>query len=214
MSRPPTASPAPAPASAEDLEAEESGGLPVPKRHTMSEGTSTPFRHELKASVPLALNDVLGFYRRELGKRNWKEETKGAVVTADKVVIAYTSPEGPALLKLDRKDKEIGVDLVVKNPGAAAKVGILPKPGQVKVMFGNINGAEAAITFNNKTIKVAAGAGTKSPNGPTLDLPPGKYKYSIKLPGKPVQSDEVDVGPDEIWGLMIGPGGVLPLQAY
>ena len=80
-----TASPAPAPASAEDLEAEESGGLPVPKRHTMSEGTTTPFRHELKASVPLALADVLGFYRRELGKRNWKEETQGAVVTADKV---------------------------------------------------------------------------------------------------------------------------------
>ena len=208
------ASPAPAPASAEDLEAEESGGLPVPKRHTMSDGTSTPFRHALKASVPLALNDVLGFYRRELGKLNWKEQTKGAVVTADKVVIAYTAPDGPALLKLDRKDKEIGVDLVVKNPGAAAKVGILPKPGQVKVIFGNINGAEAAITFNNKTIKVAAGAGTKSPNGPTLDLAPGKYKYSIKLPGKPVETDEIDVGPDEIWGLMIGPGGVLPLQAY
>ena len=60
---------APPPASAEDLEAEESGNLPVPKRHTMSEGTTTPFRHELKATVPLALTDVLGFYRRELGKR-------------------------------------------------------------------------------------------------------------------------------------------------
>ena len=65
------------PATAEDLEAEESGGLPMPKRHTMSEGTKTPFRRELKASVPLELTDVLGFYRRELGKLNWKEEPKG-----------------------------------------------------------------------------------------------------------------------------------------
>jgi len=203
-----------APASADDLVAEESGGLPLPKRHTMSEGTSTPFRHELKASVPLALNDVLGFYKRELGKRNWKEEAKGAVTTADKVVIAYTTADGPAVLTLERKDKDIGVSLVTKNPGAAAKVGILPKPGQVKIMFGNINQSEAAITFNNKTIKVAAGAGTKRPDGPTLDLAPGKYKYSIKLPGKPAQSETVEVGPDEIWGLMIGPGGVLPLQAY
>jgi hypothetical protein len=210
-----TAAPnAPAPASAEDLEAEESGGLPVPKRHTMSEGTTTPFRHDLKASVPLALNDVLGFYRRELGKRNWKEETKGAVVTGNKVVLAYATAEGPAVLKLDRKDKEIGVDLVVKNPSAAGKAGILPKPGQVKVMFGNINGTEAAITFNNKAIKVAAGAGTKGPDGPLLDVPPGKYKYSIKLPGKPLQNDEVVLGADEIWGLMVGPGGVLPLQVY
>ena len=110
----------------------------MPKRHTMSEGTTTPFRHELKATVPLALTDVLGFYRRELGKRNWKE-TNGAVVTADKAVIAYTSPDGPAVLKLSRKDDATSVDLVVKNPGAVAKAGIMPKPGQVKVLFGNIN---------------------------------------------------------------------------
>ena len=205
---------APPPASADDLVAEESGGLPVPKRHTMSEGTTTPFRHELKATVPLALADVLGFYRRELGKRQWKEQSKGAVVTADKAVIAYASPDGPATLKLDRKDGATSVELVMKNPAAAKKIGMLPKPGQVKIMFGNINEAAATITFNNKAIKVAAHAGTKGPDGPTLDIPPGKYKYSITLPGRPKQSDEVALGADEIWGLMIGPGGVLALQAY
>ena len=47
-----------------------------------------------------------------------------------------------------------------------------------------------------------------------LDLPPGKYKFSIKLPGKPAFNDELEVGADETWGLMIGPGGVLPLQVY
>jgi hypothetical protein len=36
----------------------------------------------------------------------------------------------------------------------------------------------------------------------------------IKLPGKPLQSDEVDLGADGAWGVMIGPGGVLALQAY
>jgi hypothetical protein len=208
------AEPANAPASAEDLEVEESGGLPMPKRHTMSEGTTTPFRHDLKANVPLSLTDVLGFYRSELGKRSWKEESKGAVIAADKAVIAYASPDGPAVLKLGRKDGETTVDLVMKNPDAASKAGILPKPGQVKVMFGNINDKEAVITFNNKAIKVAPGAGTKAPDGPMLDVAPGKYKYSIKLPGKPLQNDEVELGADEIWGLMIGPGGVLALQAY
>jgi hypothetical protein len=197
-------------ASAEDLEAEESGGLPVPKRHTLSESTQTPFRRELKANVPLEL----GFYRRELSKLNWKEESKGAVAAPDNAAVAYASPEGPAVLKLGRKDGETSVSLVVRNPDAVAKSGIMPKPGQAKVMFGNINGAAAAITFNNKTINVAAGAGTKSPDGPMLDVPPGKYKYSIKLPGRPSESDVVEVGADETWGLMIGPGGVLALQAY
>ncbi len=208
------AAPANAPATADDLVAEESGGLPLPKRHTMSVGGQTPFRRDLKASVPLSLTDVLGFYRRELGKLNWKEETQGAIVAAEKAVITYASPGGPAVLKLGRKDGATSVDLVVKNLDAVAKAGIMPKPGQAKIMFGNINTAEAAITFNNKTIKVAAGAGTKGPDGPILDLPPGKYKYSIKLSGKPVQNDEVEIGADETWGLMIGPGGVLALQAY
>ncbi|MFZ0624420.1 MAG: hypothetical protein WAM76_20765 [Pseudolabrys sp.] len=205
---------APVQASPQDLEAEESGGLPVPKRHTMSEGTKTPFRRELKANVPLELTDVLGFYRRELGKLNWKEEAKGAVVAPENVVLGYVSPEGPALLKLSRKDGETVVNVVVRNPDATAKAGILPTLGQAKVMFGNINSAAAAIIFNNKTINVAAGAGTKGPDGPVLDLAPGKYKYSIKLPGKPMQTDEIELAAEETWGLMIGPGGVLALQAY
>ena len=201
------------PATADDLIAEEMSGLPVPKRHTLSEGTGTPFRRELNANVPLDLSTVLGFYRGELGKRNWKEE-KDAVIAVDSATIIYTAPEGPAWLKLGRKDDETTVKLMVKNPDAANKAGILPKPNQAKVLFGNINEAEATILFNNKPIKVAAGVGTKAPDGPTLDVAAGKHKYSIKLPGKPVQNDEVELGAGETWGLMIGPGGVLPLQAY
>jgi hypothetical protein len=81
-------------------------------------------------------------------------------------------------------------------------------------MFGNINDAEATITFNNRAFKVAPQAGTKGPDGPMLDIAPGKYKYSIRLPGRPAETDEVEVGADETWGLMVGPGGVLPLRAY
>jgi hypothetical protein len=192
--------------------AEESGGLPMPKRHTMSEGSKSPFRRELKASVPLALSDVLGFYRRELGKLNWKEESKGAVVAADNAAIAYTSPDGPAMLKLGRKDGATTVNLVVKNPGAAVKAGMMPKPGQAKLAFVNPNEVEAAVTINKQTIKVVAGGGTKGPDGQLLDLPPGKYKFSIKLAGKPASNDEIEVGADQVWGLLIGPGGALPMQ--
>jgi len=205
---------APAQASAEDLEAEESGGLPVPKRHTLSESTKTPFRRDLKASVPLDLTAVLGFYRRELGKLNWKEESKGAVIAVDNAVIAYTSAEGPAVLKLGRKDGETSVSLTVKNPDAAAKAGIVPKPGRAKLVIGNPNDVEAVVTINKQTIKVAAGVGAKAPDGPTLDLAPGKYSFSIKLPGKPAHNDELEVGADETWGLFIGPGGALPLLVY
>jgi hypothetical protein len=202
------------PATEDDLIAEESGGLLVPKRHTLSEGAKTQFRRELNASVPLDLTAVLGFYRREMGKLNWKEETKGAVVAADNVAIAFAAPEGPAMLKLSRKDGETKVNLVVRNPAAAAKAGILAKPGQAKLLISNPNEVEATITINKQTIKAAAGVGMKAPDGPTLELPPGKYKFSVKLSGKPASNDELEIAADETWGLVLGPGGALPLHVY
>jgi hypothetical protein len=62
---------------------------------------------------------------------------------------------------------------------------------------------------------VPAGAGSKGPaSGPQLDLPPGAYKFLLKIPGKPAASDEINVAADETWGLLIGPGGALPPQMY
>jgi hypothetical protein len=168
----------------------------------------------MTANIPLDLNTVLGFYRRELGKKNWKEEAKDAIVAADNVSLSYTSAEGPAQLKLGRKDGETTVKLMIKDPDAATKGGVIPKSGQTKFIFGNINETDASITFNGKPLKIAKGAGTKAPDGPMLDLAPGKYKYSIKPAGRPAQNEEVDAKADETWGLMVGPGGILALQVY
>jgi hypothetical protein len=202
------------PATADDLIVEESGGLPMPKRHTLAIGDKTPFRRQLVVNVPLDLKTVLEFYRREFTKLNWKEESKGAVVAADNVFLAFSSDEGPATLKLSRKDGETIVNINAKDPGAAAKAGIAPSLGKVKILFGNILPAESQLTFNGKNVKVAAGAGTKAPDGPTVEVAPGKYRFSIKPAGKPAQNEDLIVGADETWGLMIGPGGVLALQAY
>ena len=79
--------------------------------------------------MPLGLTDVLDFYRRELSKLNWKEEAKGAKVAADSAAIAFTSPEGPAVLKLGRKDGETSVNPIVKDPDAPPK----PASGRSRV---------------------------------------------------------------------------------
>lgn len=201
--------------SADQLEAEESGGLPVPTEHTMSAGDQSPFRHQLHASIPASLDAVLGFYRRELTKRGWKEDAQGASIKPDQASMPFTSPTGPSVLKLARKDGETTVELAVRDKDAAAKAGMLPKVGQVKLLLGNAMPSDATITINNQTIKVPAGAGAKGPSsGPQLDLPPGAYKFSLKMTGKPAASDEITVAADETWGLLIGPGGALPLQMY
>jgi hypothetical protein len=203
----------PAPASAEDLEAEDNGGWPVPKRHTMVANEKTPFRRELTSDVPLRLADVLGFYRKELGKLGWKEDGNKAVVAQDNAALVFNTTEGQVALKLAYKNGATSVSLATRNPDALAKSPMAPKPGQAKLAMVNPNETEVTVTINKKTIKVAPGVGTKAPDGPSLDLPPGKYKFSVKQAGKSY-SDEIAVGAGEVWGLMFGPGGALPMKVY
>ncbi|MBX9710847.1 MAG: hypothetical protein K2X60_07430 [Xanthobacteraceae bacterium] len=209
--------------SSEPLEADSESALPVPKQHTLSAPGAwsmpggSPFRRELDATVPANLDAVLAFYRKELTKREWKELSQGAVVKSDKVVLAFTSPDGPAVLKLGRGNGETSVNLVQKNPVEAGKAGIAPASGQVKVMFGNMGNSEAAISINAQTIKIAAGVGgPATPKGPTIELPPGKYKYALLVAGRAVQNAELEVAADDTWGLMVAPVGnqVMALQMY
>lgn len=205
------------------LEADPESALPVPKQHTSTSlgtaklpGIEAPFRRELDASVPAELGDVLAFYRSELTKLGWQEKPDGAVKTADRVQLAFASPQGPAVLKLGRTNGETSVNLVQKNPEAATKADIMPKPGQAKLLLVNMGNQEAVLTINKQTVKVAAGAGgPQSPKGPMLDLPPGKYQYSLKMAGRPARNDTIDIAAGDAWGLMVGPTGeVLPLQMY
>ena len=207
----------------EVLEAEADSPLPVPSKRTMRSigtgkmpGSDAPFRRELEASVPATLNSVLVFYRSELGKRGWQETAEGAIVKPDQVQLAFTSSDGPATLKLGRSKGETSINLAQKYPAAAARADVVPKPGQSKLMFGNIGKSEATVSLNKQTIKIAAGAGgPQSPRPPMIDLPPGKYRYALKIAGGPVRNNQIEIGAGDTWGVMIGPtGDVLPLQMY
>ena len=82
-------------------------------------------------------------------------------------------------------------------------------------MFVNVGDSEAALTINKQTIRIAAGAGGPHAKGPSLDLPPGKYQYSLKVAGHPAQIDAIEVAADDTWGLMVAPdGAVMPLHVY
>ncbi|MDA9401219.1 hypothetical protein [Bradyrhizobium sp. CCBAU 45389] len=209
--------------SSEPLKPDPESQLPVPTQRSSTSlattklpGTEMPFRRELEASIPAPLGDVLAFYRTELGKLGWQEKTEGATVSTERAQIDFTSPQGPAVLKLGRARGETTVNLAQKNPDAATKADIMPKPGQARVMFGNIGPKEASLTINKQTVKIAAGAGgPQSPKGPMLDLAPGTYQYALRMPGRPARTESLTVAAGDAWGLMVGPTGeVLPLQMY
>jgi hypothetical protein len=166
---------------------------------------------------------VLGFYRAELSKRGWTEKD-GAVVEPARAVIAFTTPNGPALLRLIHQGDTTIADLSLRKP-ATANAGILPKPGQARLMLGNAMDEEAVISINEQTITLAARAGHELANaadpaaklreGQKIDLPPGKYKVSLKMASGTAQNREFEVDADETWGLLVGPDGApLPLHLY
>lgn len=203
-----------------ELEADSDAPLPVPKQHTLSAPGAwshpggSPFRRELDASVPANLAAVLAFYRRELAKRDWKE-VQGAVIRPESALLTFASPDGPAVLKLTRNNSETSVSLAQRNPDAAAKAGILPKRGQARLMLGNIGDVDAFVTIDGKTTKIAPGVGSpKTPNGPTVELAPGRYKVAVKVTGQADRSSMLSVAAGDSWGVMITPGGLLPLQLY
>jgi hypothetical protein len=201
-------------AASPDLEVDDAGGLPIPKPHSVSGSERSLFRFGANANVPASLEAVLAFYRRELSKRDWKEQTERAVISKNSAELAFITPDGPAVLKLGRENDETVVTLNVREQDKAMKSNLMPKSGQAMLLFGNMRDKAADITINNKTVKIGAGSGAKGPDGPTLELPPGKYKVALKSAGQPSQNDEVEIGADEIWVVMVGPGGMLAVQGY
>jgi hypothetical protein len=198
--------------------------LPVPVSYTIHTEDQVlsirdqTLRHELKASVEQPLSDVLAFYRRELGKRGWQEVDQQAAagnnVAADSAVLHFTTPEGLAVLNLSRAKDVTHIDLVVRYPGAFAQAGFMPKPGLARVMLGNATVTTQTITFNDQPIEIAGIDERVGKGEPSQDVPPGTYRYSVQLPGKPVQSDQIEVHADETWELKIVAAGVESSEIY
>jgi len=198
-------------------------GLPRPKPWLLTTAKDSTFIKAFHVETPLDLAGVLGFYRLALSKRGWSENG-GAVVEPDRAVIAFTTSDGPALLRLTRQDDRTIADLSRRKP-AAINAGILPTPGQVKLRLGNATDEDAVMTINGKTIELAAHAGTKlmgdpqtgakSPDSREIDLPPGKYRVTLKVASAAAQSREFEVAADETWGLLASSTGVpIPLHLY
>src|SRR3984885_10709947 len=196
-------------------------GLPRLKPWLVTTAKNSTFIKAFHIETPLDLAGVLRFYRLELSKRGWSENA-GAVVEPGGAAIAFTTADGPALLRLTHQDDRTIADLSLRKPAATDA---LPTPGRVRLLLGNATDEEAIITINEQTIKLAAGAGSKltdapatlrkSPESQEIDLPPGKYKVSLKIASGAAQNRELEVAADETWGLVAGPAGVpIPLHLY
>ena len=208
-------------AAAQAADDDPATGLPRPKPWLVTTAKNSTLIKAFHVETPLDLAGVLRFYRLELSKRGWSEND-GAVVEPGGAVIAFMTADGPALLRLTHQDDRTIADLSLRKPAAtdaATDSAIQPVPGQVRLLLGNDTDEEAVITINEQTIKLAARVelkdGLNSAGRPEINLPPGRYKVSLKIGSGAAQNRELEVAADETWGLVAGQAGVLlPLRLY
>jgi len=197
-----------APAEAGELVANGQYDLPVPTDCESVTQTGTPFRSTVDAEIRRPLADVVAFYRRELPKGGWtdvvaEEETPGESLRLD-----LDGASGPLRVELRKKRKDTLIHMVTRDTDAARKAGVLPEPGQARLLLGNTHDVEATIVVDAEERRVAAGTGAADPSAAlALTIPPGSHEVTIKLAGEADQTETLEIGADETWAVMVLPTG-------
>lgn len=195
------------------LTAEDKDGLPVPSDYTNYFSEGSPFLRRLTFTSPSDIEALVQFFQTELPPLGW-EQAGEVSSTAEATNLTFEGAEGKLTVTMKPSGDETEVVLANKNPKAAAEAGIVPPAGQSRIYMANLSTEELTVTINEQVIKVAAEAGTTSPDdAPKLDLEPGTYQVTTKA-GSSSVTDEVTIGADEVWTLLLSPEGAAPLQMY
>ena len=192
-------------AAAPALVAIDKDGLPIPDGLGNMGSTRTQFSHAVNFSAPNSVADIVAFYRAELAKKNWKEDS--AKIADDSADLKFTAPDGPATLSLKRNGDMTDAELTVTEKAKAAASPLAPKPGMVKLVFGNMSDNAADVVVGGKHVKMTPGQGAKAPDGPTLEVKPGDITVQSKN-----AKENFTAGPDEIWMVAVGPGGLMVVK--
>ncbi len=195
-----------------ELTADEQDGLPLPSDRTGYSDEKSDFSRRMTVTSPSDAPALANFYQAELPAYGWEldEYTQAGASTT----LIFTGVDGTLTVTLKPSRDETEVVLVNKNSAAAAEAGILPPAGQARIYLVNFSDAALTVLINDQTIQVAAGAEMDSPDtAPKLDLRPNTYRVTTKA-GSSSVTDELTVGPDEVWALLLTPEGAGPLQMY
>ncbi len=201
------------------LVADSYDGLPVPEGHEGMHSQGSPFRKQTTTTVVAELSAVVDFYRSEMVSGEWgqwKENTAEAKVEQRTAKLAFTGPTGSLNVQLEANGKQAAITLVSRDSQAAKAAGLLPASGKARLFVANESARAAVITINKREYTIAAGAGANDPKtGFNWEVLPGNFTVEVKPAGGQVQSETLELGADETWGVIVNEsGGYLTIQIY
>jgi hypothetical protein len=203
---------------AQTLKAEDKDGLPVPENYTDYSSESSAYLQSVTVNSPSPLKAVIEFYKKELKLLKWRALPIAPGNTARKALLTYENDQKETLaVNLVRNaDGKTGISLIVRKDGEAKAAGIVPLPGKARVYLGNMTEGPVVFLLDKKkyNVKKESTSGKSMKDVPFADLAPGKQAFTLTLPGKPPVKDTFEIGPDETWGLIAGPGGAMPIRMH
>lgn len=194
-----------------ELGVDEQADLPLPDDHTGYATDSSDYRRSIEATSPSSVETLTAFFQEELPKSGWTLDDEESSDTA--ATLHFSGPEGNLVVNLTAGDETV-ISMVARDPAAAEAAGILPPAGQARLYLISYADSDLTVTIDGQEIVVPAGAGMDSPDdAPTVDLAPGDYDVTTTVDGSSV-TDQITVGADEVWGVLLDVQGALPLQMY
>jgi len=193
------------------------GDFPLPANNTGYSAGSSEFRKDLQTGSPSSLPTVLEFYLTELSALGWKPSGDTTVATdATAKTVTFEGSDGVLVLDLQVSGGETQIVIAAKNKAATEAAGLLPPGGQVRIAFASFAEEEVTLTIADQTIVLPPGAAENEPDPEyMIDIAPGSYAYTLTdSSGNVIETDTIELGADETWGLIAGPSGMLPLQLY
>jgi len=190
----------------------EKGGLPVPANHTDYMSTTGAYPPWRTAASSSDISSLVIFYRGELANRGWNERVALTRIDNGSAVLFFEGKTRRLKVNLKRDGDATSIQLIQTSESAAKAAGLLPQRGRAKVILSNPATSDAVITIQKLTYKVAAG--TTPPHGPILDLLPGKYTFTLTLPGREPRTEKILVEVNETWELRVAPEGLVSVQVY
>ncbi len=198
----------------------EEEGFPVPSDYEYLSTMESPFAIIVTFGSPSDMDTLVELYETELPGQGW--EFIAHSLDGDVARLYFENSDQKLSINLWINDGEISpdlagqtsVELTVKDPVAAAEAGILPPPGQARILLLNSAEVDLTATINQQEIKLTPiPMSTEFPEDPpSIDLPPGQYTFTISVPDGSVTSHDIEIGldkeiaPDEIWALILDVG--------
>jgi len=196
---------------------EEEGFLvPSDNTHWQPEDWQSDLRQTAAFASPSDIDALVELYETELPKQGW--EFIGYSMAGLEAHLYFEGADGQEFfVDLKSEGSLTGVELVIRNPAAAAEIGmVMPPDGQGRIYFGSVVEEEATVTVEGQDLTLPPGDMMETlDDAQYVDVSPGAYTVTADIPGMDeAASEEVEVGDGEVWTVLVGPGGLLPIQAY